>query len=208
MRQIRVISFDADGTLLVPGFVEAIWHEAIPALYSQKNGVELAQAREIMSREYDLVGPQRLDWYDVNYWLKRFDLGPADGLIQGCQDRIAYYPEVQDVLTSLSSEYALVVASAGPTEMLVPAVAPIRHYFSHIFSSISDYGQLKSADFYRGMCQTMKVEPASVVHVGDSWQFDFLTPKQIGINAVYLDRGGNDNDGSIANLRGIFSFLA
>ncbi|GAI48816.1 unnamed protein product, partial [marine sediment metagenome] len=33
MKQIELISFDAEGTVVTPDFSEAIWHEAIPALY-------------------------------------------------------------------------------------------------------------------------------------------------------------------------------
>ena len=36
MSNIKIVSFDAEGTLIVPRFSQIIWHEAIPALYSQR----------------------------------------------------------------------------------------------------------------------------------------------------------------------------
>ncbi|GAH62950.1 unnamed protein product, partial [marine sediment metagenome] len=41
MNQIEVVSFDAEGTLVTPDFSQAVWHEAIPAIYAQKKGIEL-----------------------------------------------------------------------------------------------------------------------------------------------------------------------
>jgi FMN phosphatase YigB (HAD superfamily) len=38
------------------------------------------------------------------------------------------------------------------------------------------------------MCQEMGVRPEQVVHVGDNWQFDFIAPSEVGIQAFYLDR--------------------
>jgi putative hydrolase of the HAD superfamily len=34
----------------------------------------------------------------------------------------------------------------------------------------------------------MEIKPEQVVHVGDNWQFDFIAPSEVGIQAFYLDR--------------------
>ena len=46
MKEIEVISFDAEGTVVTPDFSQAIWHEAIPAIYARKKGFDLAQAKK------------------------------------------------------------------------------------------------------------------------------------------------------------------
>jgi putative hydrolase of the HAD superfamily len=208
MNNIKVISFDAEGTLVTPDFSQAIWHETIPALYAQKNGIELAQAKEFIAAEYDKLGDQRIDWYDIKYWFRYFQLGSPEPAIQDCQAKAGYYPEVIEFLSSLSREYKLIVSSGTPSELLEPQLRGIKNYFVRIFSSISLLNQLKTPKFYVYVCEVMKVNPAQIVHVGDNWQFDFLNSKQIGINAFHLDRGGNSQQGSLTNLTELKSYLS
>jgi len=200
MSQIKVISFDAEGTLVTPDFSQTIWHEAIPALYAQKEGIDPAQAKRIIAEEYNKIGEQRLEWYDMIYWFRCLGLGSPEPVIQSCLDKARYYPEVNEVLSSLNSKYQLVVASGTPIELLHYLLQDVEHYFAHIFSSISHYRQVKSPEFYLAICQEMGVEPSQVVHVGDNWQFDFLNSKQTGIHAFYLDRSGGNHQESINNL--------
>lgn len=207
MNQVEVISFDAEGTLVTPGFSQAIWHEVIPLLYAEKNGVELASAKEIVVREYDKVGDQRLEWYDIEYWFRYFRLDSAESAIQRCQAKISYYPEVMEVLSSLEGRYKLIVASGTPLELLEPQLEGIKDYFARIFSSVSLCKQLKTPKFYDYVCELIGVNPAQIVHVGDNWQFDFLNSSQVGINAFYLDRAGNSQQGSLANLTELKSHL-
>lgn len=202
-----MISFDAEGTLVSPGFSQAIWHEVMPLLYAEKNGVELASAKEIVAREYDKVGDQRLEWYDIEYWFRYFQLGSTEPAIQHCQAKVSYYPEVMEVLSSLEGRYKLIVASGTPLELLEPQLEGIKDYFARIFSSVSLCKQLKTPEFYDYVCESMGVNPAQIAHVGDNWQFDFLNSSQVGINAFHLDRAGNGQQGSLANLTELKSHL-
>lgn len=200
MKQIELISFDAEGTVVTPDFSQAIWHEAIPVLYAQKQGLNLAQAKRHVVEEYGKIGDQRLEWYDIEYWFSYLGLGSSESMIQGCLDKIGYYPEVIEVLSSLASEYKLIVASGTPLELLHCLLRDIKPYFVRIFSSISHYRQLKNPDFYIRICEEMGVKPSRVIHVGDNWQFDFLNARQAGINALYLDRSGRNHQESLTDL--------
>jgi len=200
MRQIKLISFDAEGTVVTPDFSQAIWHEAIPSLYAQKNGIDIARARMDIVEKYDKIGDQRLEWYDIEYWFRYLDLGSYEAVIKMCLDRISCYPEVTEILSSLASEYTLVVASGTPLELLHFLLQDIKTYFAHVFSSISHYRQLKGPDFYLSICKEMEVKPSQVIHVGDNWQFDFLNARQAGVNAFYLDRSGRNHQESISDL--------
>jgi len=200
MKQIELISFDAEGTVVTPDFSQAIWHEAIPALYAQKEGLNLTQAKSYVAEEYGKIGDQRLEWYDIEYWFSYLGLCSSESMIQGCLDKIGYYPEVTEVLSSLASEYNLIVASGTPLELLNCLLRDIKPYFVRIFSSVSHYRQLKNPDFYTKICEEMSVKPSRVIHVGDSWQFDFLNAQQAGINALYLDRSGRDHQESLSDL--------
>lgn len=207
MSQIELISFDAEGTLVTPDFSETIWHEAIPTLYAEKKGLDLAQAKKLITEEYNKIGVNRLEWYDIEYWFSCLELGSSAPVIQSCLNRIAHYPEVIEVLSSLATEYKLIVCSGTPLELLHCLLRNIKPYFVRIFSSISHYGQVKNPDFYLRICQEMGVAPGKVIHVGDNWQFDFLNARQAGLNAFYIDRSGENHQESLADLTQLKRFL-
>jgi HAD superfamily hydrolase (TIGR01549 family) len=208
MKQIELISFDAEGTLVTPDFSEAIWHEAIPALYAQKKGIDLVQAQRRIVEEYSKIGDQRLEWYDIEYWFSYLDLGSSETVIQSCLGKITYYPEITEVLSSLAGGYRLIIASGTPLELLHCLLKEIKPYFVRIFSSISHYRQLKSPDFYLRICEEMGVKPSQVIHVGDNWQFDFLNARQAGINAFYIDRSGRNHQESLSDLTQLKNLLS
>ena len=196
---VKVISFDVEGTLVTPDFSYAVWFEAIPRQFAEKNGISLEQARRAVEEEYHKVGDQRLEWYDVRYWFDKLGLDTPVPMLQRCEDQVRYYPEVKEVLASLSEKYKLVVASGSTRDFLHHLLQDIRPFFSGIYSSITDYRQLKTAEFYLKICQAMQVAPEQVVHIGDNWQFDFVAPSGIGIQAFYLDRK-QQTENSMANL--------
>ena len=201
MNEVRVISFDVEGTLVTPDFSYAIWFEAIPECYAERNGIDPELARKIVEEEYRKVGDQRLEWYDVRYWFDKLDLGTPDQVMRRCETKACYYPEVKEVLAFLSGRYKLVVASGSTRDFLRYLLKDIESYFANIFSSLTDYKQLKTPEFYSKMCQALEVEPSQVVHVGDNWQFDFIAPGEVGIKAFYLDRKRQpNNQNSVANL--------
>jgi putative hydrolase of the HAD superfamily len=101
----------------------------------------------------------------------------------------------------------LIVASGTPLELLHCLLRDIKPYFVRIFSSVSHYKQLKSPDFYLKICEEMGVKPSQVIHVGDNWQFDFLHARQVGINALYLERSGSNHQESIRDLTQLRSLL-
>jgi HAD superfamily hydrolase (TIGR01549 family) len=199
LADVKVVSFDVEGTLVTPDFSHAVWFEAIPRQYAEKNSISLEQARKAVEEEYRKVGDQRLEWYDVRYWVDRLGLGTPVPMMQRCEAHVRYYPEVKEVLASLNEKYKLVVASGSTRDFLRHLLQDIQPYFAGIYSSITDYRQLKTSEFYSKMCQAMRVAPEQVVHIGDNWQFDFIAPSEIGIQAFYLDRK-QQTENSVANL--------
>jgi FMN phosphatase YigB (HAD superfamily) len=200
MKRIELVSFDAEGTLVTPDFSETIWHEAIPALYARKQGIDFAQAKRRVVEEYSTVGDQRLEWYDIEYWFDYLGLGSSKLVIESCLPKIAYYAETIEVLSSLAGRYKLIVASGTPMELLHLLLRDIKGYFVRVFSSVSHYRGLKSPDFYLRICQEMGVEPGRVAHVGDNWQFDIINARQVGITAFYVDRSRRNHEESLADL--------
>jgi len=209
MNDIEIVSFDVEGTLVTPDFSYAVWYEAIPQLYARSRGIGYEEARQAVEVEYAKVGDQRLEWYDVGYWFNYFGLGAPAAALRGCEERVRYYPEVFEVLELLSQKYELVIATGSTREFLNHLLKDIKPYFARIFSSISDYRQLKTKDFYLEVCQELETSPSRVAHIGDNWQFDYENPRQAGIRAFHLDRKGQVNCGeSVGNLKQFQSHLA
>lgn len=193
MNEIKVISFDVEGTLVTTDFSYAIWFEAIPKRYSDKHGISFEQAQKAIISEYEKIGDQRAEWYDIKYWFHKFDLGNYEPTMEEYQNKVQYYPEVIDTLSSFPKDYILTIASGSPGEFLHHLLRDIKPYFHRIFSSISDYNQIKTRDFYQKMCRELEVQPHQILHIGDNWQFDFIAAKETGIKALYLDRKKENN---------------
>lgn len=196
---IRIVSFDVEGTLVTPDFSYSVWYEAIPQKYAEKSGVDFETARRIVEEEYAKIGDQRLEWYDVRYWFRKFGLGSPEPVLESYRDRVAYYQEVKDVLSELSGRYTLIVASGSMREFLCHLLYDIEPYFNRVFSSLSDYRQLKTPEFYQQICRVMKVRPEEMVHIGDNRDFDFIAPQKVGIRAFHLDRKG-EHDNALTSL--------
>ena len=207
MKPIKVVSFDVEGTLVSHEFSEVLWHEAIPAKYAQKYGISTEEARKTTTEEFEKIGFQGMEWYDAGYWCRRFQLGDPEPIIQSCVDKISYYPEVSEVLSSLTGHFELTIASGVPLYLLAYILKDVEHYFTRVFSATSQYKQLKTPYFYSQVCKTMDVEPAQIVHVGDNWNTDFLNPREVGINAYYLDRLKDDSGDSLADLGQLVSIV-
>ncbi|HID90746.1 TPA: HAD family hydrolase, partial [Candidatus Bathyarchaeota archaeon] len=97
LRGIRVVSFDIDGTLVDPSFVDSFWFDRIPRLLARRTGLSLDRAKARVLEEYDDVGDGDLRWYLPDYWLARLKLNvTARELLRGIRVRV--YPEVREVL--------------------------------------------------------------------------------------------------------------
>lgn len=185
-----IISFDLTGTLTTFRLTERFWLEELPRLFAQKNELELKKAQERLFRAYREVGEERLEWYDLKYWFRRFGLG--DGwkqFLESLSQEVELYPEAQEVVERLSRDYELVLLSNAAREFIELETKEIRHCFKKLFSCVSDFGQVKKTpEFFVLVCRELRVKPEELIHVGDHFKFDFLAPQQAGVRAFYLDR--------------------
>lgn len=185
---IRVVSFDLEGTLVTRDFSESVWHEGIPSLYAYRRGISSEEARGIVFKEYERVGDQREEWYDIKYWFSVFGLGDYRKVLEEYRDRVSRFPDALPVLLSLGRKYRLIVATGTAREFLPSLLDGLDAHFARVFSSISDFGQPKSPRFYAWVCQEMGVEPHEMVHIGDSQRFDLIAAREAGIRAFHLNR--------------------
>ena len=202
---MTIISFDLDGTLVTEDFTQTVWHQGIPELYAKHNGCDLDRARELVIEQYSSVGDDALEWYDIHYWLKHFQLeaGWRDllGKFIHC---IATYPEVHEVLSHLSRNYHLIITSNAAREFLDLEIekANIAAYFGHVFSATTDFREVKkNPALYLKILDMLNANHAEVIHVGDHHRFDYLVPRELGISSYHLDRSAQqDGPYTVRNL--------
>jgi putative hydrolase of the HAD superfamily len=189
---LKVVSFDVVGTLLDSSFEDHVWNAMIPQLFAEKRGISFKEAKEYILREYNHIGNTDIRWYLPSYWLKRFDLNEdAIRLFSSHTNKVKFYPEILSVLKKLSQKYDLIIVSGTTRDIIEIMIEKVRHYFKHIFSPISDrYEVKKTPQMYEMICKVLETEPDAMVHVGDDWYSDFISPSKIGITSFYLDRTG------------------
>ncbi|OPY54800.1 MAG: flavin mononucleotide phosphatase [Methanosaeta sp. PtaU1.Bin112] len=189
---IRVISLDMDGTLVNTRFVDKVWMEGIPMLYAEKTGLDFLAARSYVVGEYMNIGSDHLEWYDLLYWIDGFGLKVGkEELLQMYEDEIEIFPEVPEVLDYLSESYDLVVTSNAAREFIDFELDGLSEYFREIFSVTSDFREVKKSPLIYGkVCAHMGVKPFEVLHIGDHYNYDYESPLEAGLDALFLDRKG------------------
>lgn len=189
---IRIISLDMDGTLMKSRFVDKVWLEGIPMLYAERSGLDFPAAREHVLSEYMKIGSDRMEWYDLSYWIDRFGLRIGkDGLLEMYEDEVEAFPEVEEVLEILSESYDLVVTSNAAREFIDIELEDLSQYFRETFSATSDFKEVKKSPLiYGAVCAHMDARPFEVLHIGDHYHYDYESPLQAGLDALFLDRKG------------------
>jgi HAD superfamily hydrolase (TIGR01549 family) len=189
---VRYISFDMDGTLIDSEFTDWVWGHGIPTLYAEKAGLTFEEAKAFVEEEYHKVGEGAIEWYDIKYWFRFFDLGSSwKSMMEFYADRIHVYPEVDQLLGRLKKRFHLILTSNAGREFIdvEMRVTDLARYFDRIFSATTDFRELKKTpNLYRRVCQDLGINPEDIVHVGDHYEFDYLVPQSLGIQAFYVDR--------------------
>jgi putative hydrolase of the HAD superfamily len=107
------------------------------------------------------------------------------------EDEIETYPEVQGVLDLLSENYELVVTSNAAREFIDIELDGLSDYFQDTFSATSDFREVKKSPLIYGtVCAHMGAKPCEVVHIGDHYHYDYESPLEAGLDAIFLDRKG------------------
>ncbi len=209
---LKYISLDMDGTLVDPEFTDWVWGYGIPSLYGRKAGLPFETAKEIVVKAYERVGEGAVEWYDIKYWFRLFELEEDwKDLMRQFVDKIKVYPDVKQSLEQLKERFPLILTSNAGREFIEIEMEAtgLDRYFDRIFSATSDFRVVKkTGQFYEQVCQLLNVAPHEVVHVGDHYEFDYLVPRQLGIRAYYLDRSGQrEGDSVIRSLEELGEIL-
>lgn len=194
---IKIVSFDLDGTLIDWTFANSFWFDRVSRLYAERRGVSYAEALQYISRRYDEVGMDNLEWYDIDYWWKEFDFTTDwKQLVNECRPNVRAYPDSRETLEKLHRRFKLIVISNSLREFAEIEIeeSGFKSYFDRIFSATSDFGVVKkTGEFYLKVLKEIDASPSEVVHIGDNWVFDYLAPREAGIQAFCIDREGKQS---------------
>lgn len=193
MVKVPILSFDLEGTLVNTAFSHLVWEIGLPTLYAEEQGIEPQAAVEKVMKEYSEIGPNRIEWYDLQYWFRRLKLKTHwQKLLEQYRGSISTYPEVEEVLGRLSQDHELIVISNTSRDFMNVMTEGLEDYFTSMFSAPTDFGILKVPDLYVRICHKLNTKPSDVIHVGDHEKFDFEAARQAGIKSFLLDRTGNN----------------
>jgi putative hydrolase of the HAD superfamily len=196
----KILSFDMDGTLIDQCFADAVWLEGLPRLYAQERGIGFSESKKYLLGEYDRIGSESIEWYTIQYWLKKLHLSTNwKSLLESYRDKIKVYPEVPPVLDFLKEKFILIIISNAAREFLTIELEEtnLQHYFSHIFSAVTDFHQTKKdITIYEKICHILQIKPTDIIHVGDNYLFDYLVPQKLGITTFYLNRTPTHHPGN------------
>ncbi len=207
---IKVVSFDADGTLVDKQFMDAFWNIGIPREYAKMKGMNFQQAKEEVERRYHEVGDEDIRWYTPEYWFALLGLKITPRkLMEDYRDYLKVYPEAEKVLEELADRYPIVVISNAPREILDFELSSLEGYFAHVFSATTDFREVrKTTDFYSRVCGVLGIKPNELAHVGDHWDFDYVVPRKLGIKTFFLERSGEKRGAhAISDLEGFLEML-
>jgi FMN phosphatase YigB (HAD superfamily) len=208
-----VVSLDVVGTLVDFCYEDYVWKKVIPQLYARKKGISWVQAEKYVLREYDRIGNKDIRWFLPKYWFKHFNLDEDPiAIFTSHTDKVKFYAEVPSVLESLSQKYDLIIASGTTRHVIEIMIEKLRHYFKHIYSPVTNCQEVtKTPKFYEMICKNLEIAPHDLVHVGDEWYDDFISPRSIGIKSICLDRTGEKTGRRVikdlGELEGLLQFL-
>ena len=168
---IKIVSFDLDGTLVKSTFADKVWLEGLPKLYSKEKNIPVKQAKEFIYKLYEKVGENQKEWYDIDWWFKKFELKNSwQNLLNDYKHNI-----------KSNSKKEFIEIQLNETN-LIP-------FFKHVFSSLSDFNTVKKTlDVYKYVLSLLKIQSNEIIHVGDNKEFDYKSPQRIGIRSIYLNR--------------------
>lgn len=77
------------------------------------------------------------------------------------------------------------------------AIQPIKEYIDFIMTGYEAGCDKSNPRMYLKVLDVLNVKPQEAIMIGDDVQLDILLPKRLGINAMLLDRKGENKDKSV-----------
>ena len=168
-KKVTAVFLDMDGTILDLNFDNYFWHEHVPLRYSEKNKLNLNDAKKLLRSQYNSkIGT--LEWYCLDYWTNELDLDIA-ALKKEISHQIKIFPNVKKFLKQLrvANKYTALITNAHRTSVQIKFdFLNLRDYFDNIISS-HDFGCPKeSVMFWEKLMAAQPFIPENTLFIDDN----------------------------------------
>lgn len=138
----------------------------------------------------------------------KIDFEPYEPEVEKERASASIYPETKKVLDQLREQkirLGLISNLASPYKKPFFNLG-LNEYFDEVLFSC-DVGLIKpDSKIYQKIIESLRINPAQVLMIGDKIHNDVDGPKSIGMNAILIDRIKNSSQ-SISSLEGVFQYL-
>ena len=212
-RKTKAIFFDAGGTLFRPfpsvGEIYAktassfgvrcdpeVLEKAFYSTWQKRGGLSSLGAETDEAKERAWWHTLVREVFDSSGGVPRFDEFFAV-LHRSFEEKHLWeiYPEVLNVLIELREE-GLTLGIVSNWDLRLPRLVKnlgLEPYFDFLVSSSVCGATKPSAKIFKEALKHAKVSPEEAIHVGDTYEEDFVGAEGVGIKAFLLDRAGSGN---------------
>lgn len=184
--EVDWVLLDMDGTLLDKHFDDYFWETLVPQEYARRQGLPLAQARELVFARYQRE-EGTLNWTDIDFWSRELDLDiPA--LKEGIRHLIEVHPDAQEFLQFLrqrGKKVALVTNAHYKTLDLKMNHTGLLGYFDEVISSFDLGVPKEEVRFWEILEKRLNFKVRHTLLVDDNAEV-LAAARSYGINYVFF----------------------
>lgn len=101
------------------------------------------------------------------------------------------FPEVPDALRALKTRYEIAIISNTDDDLIKQNIANIGVEFDHVITAQQAKAYKPSRETFEYAYQAMDIDPASVIHVAQGWEYDLIPTRDLGLKRrVWINRYG------------------
>jgi 2-haloalkanoic acid dehalogenase type II len=223
---VRAICFDLDNTLweVEPVLLRAEriltdWlHSRYPRIPERYEPEQILQVRARLLREqphqahdFSFLRRETIARLAESVGYDRGIAHDAFALWLDARNEVQPYPDVARALDTLKSRYRLATLTNGNADL---ARIGLAHHFEVSLSAGALGCAKPDARVYYALADAMALKPAEILFVGDEAHADVIGPRAVGMQTVWVNRGGGawpadirEADACIADLDGLVALL-
>lgn len=207
--KIKVVCFDLWNTLVYKVNGPPISHICHYLNMDLKDFAPIAEKSLMLKEEPLRMGMERLV---KKLGLSNVYVRKLENIWMKSDQNIQFFPETQEVLCGLKSEYKLVLITntVSSSWNAVENKFHLSKFFDYCYLSFKE-GHIKPGKtVFKKILQVFSITPDEVLMMGDSPRSDLIIPQKMGMRVILIDRDNHLNDqgyNKTKSLKEIFKFL-